>query len=558
MVIKDNIDSKQTEILQKLEKLMGKKIPLLKEIQYESFGFQTDGENVIGLGLAKLNLSTFPEPLTELKTLKVLTLKRNLIKKIPESIGNLINLERIWLSENQLNTLPNSIGNLESLQELHLGWNDNFSSFPDSIGNLKSIKLIEVQSGQLSALPESIGKLTSLERLNLYENKLKNIPASIGNLKSLQELAMGRNQLNNLPDSIGNLSSLKELRLYTNKLSSIPDSIGKLKALEILSVGGNKLTTLPNSIANLISLKKLEVPGNIISTLPDSIGKLKSIDQLELSSNKLKTLPETIGDLISVRILKLDNNNLESLPDSFWKLNNIKSVWLAENNWKNEWKGIDNLSTDAVLEFSQGNAPISLYISYSEDDEKNYKIGNLIYTLKSYKEILEVHHNQKEKIAESQILMLIGSQNFKASKIFIQDISEAIKHDIEIIPIKGMDIEWQDFNQIDLKEEGLGTFDLSNKKGFELNAKNLKQFCNDLYEYIQQYKRKINLFEPEERKLYTQIQNIKRVVEKLIVSEDFETNLKTNLSQLVSLYSDLKNKKISQFDYLLKYIQLLS
>lgn len=557
MTFKNNIDSKQAEILHKLEKIIGKQFPLLEEIKYESFGVQIEKENIIGLGIAKLSLSTFPEELTELTCLKVLTLKRNLIKELPDSIENLINLEKIWLSQNQLKTLPKTFGNLESLQELHLGWNDNFSTFPDSIGNLKSLKILEIQSGQLSLVPESIGNLSSLEKLDLYENKVKSLPSSIGDLKSLQELDLNRNQLNNIPDSIGNLKTLKKLYLYTNKLSTIPDSIGNLKALEELSIGGNKLTILPDSIGNLENLKFLEIPGNQIIKLPESIGKLKSIERIILSSNKLKFLPESFGDLISLRLVRLDNNLMESLPNSFWNLKNLKGVELGKNKWKNEWNGIENLSTAAVLEFSRGNAPISIYLSYAKEDEKKYKIDAFLKMLKNFKEILNVYYNQFKKISKSQILIIIGSQNFITSKTLLHDISEAIIKDIEIIPIKGMDIKWRNFNKIDLKDKGLGTFDLSNKKGFELNIKDIKKFGNELYEYIRQYKRKINLFEPEERKLYIQINNIKNVVEKLIASEDFERSIKENFSQIVSLNTDLKNNKISQFNYLLKYIQFI-
>lgn len=69
----------------------------------------------------------------------------------------------------------------------------------------------------------------------------------------------------------------------------------------------------------------------------------------------------------------------------------------------------------------------------------------------------------------------------------------ALKREIEVIPIKGMDISWGDLNRIDLTEEDLGYFDLGREKGIEFNLENFSSFCDNLYKYIKQYKRNINL-----------------------------------------------------------------
>jgi len=206
-------------------------IPLVEEIERETFGIKIDNDNIVGIGLFCCRL-----------------------KALPESIGNLKSLQKLRLESNQLETLPESIGDLESLQELRL------------------------EENQIKTIPESIGKLSLLKELDLENNQLKTLPESIGNLKSLQELWLGDNQLKRLPESIGTLKSLKVLVLEGNQLKSLPESIGTLKSLQTLVLGNNPLRTLPESIGNLKSLKKIVLGSDQLTCLPESLKNRKIIE----------------------------------------------------------------------------------------------------------------------------------------------------------------------------------------------------------------------------------------------------------------------------------------
>ncbi|MHA1386077.1 MAG: leucine-rich repeat domain-containing protein, partial [Candidatus Helarchaeota archaeon] len=75
------------------------------------------------------------------------------------------------LGDNQLTTLPESIGNLKSLKELYLEGNE-LTTLPESIGNLKSLKELYLRNNKLTALPESLGGLDNLKTLYLAGNPL--------------------------------------------------------------------------------------------------------------------------------------------------------------------------------------------------------------------------------------------------------------------------------------------------------------------------------------------------------------------------------------------------
>ncbi|MHA1857144.1 MAG: leucine-rich repeat domain-containing protein [Promethearchaeota archaeon] len=188
------------EVLANLEKKIGE-IPKVSEITWNTFGYKVENNRIIGLGLYNKDLTSFPEYICDLVSLKKLQLDKNNLTSIPETIEKLINLEILNLGHNQLKSLPISISKLISLEELIL-WSNN-----------------------LEFLQESIGNLTSIQKLFLFDNKLTKLPDSIGNLKSLKILDIKQNQLSILPDSIVNLGSLEKLLIKSNKFTNFPNYI---------------------------------------------------------------------------------------------------------------------------------------------------------------------------------------------------------------------------------------------------------------------------------------------------------------------------------------------
>jgi len=560
MTEKYHLKPELAQALEELEKIIGKPIPQVEEIERNTFGVKVEGDKVIGLCLYNQGLSTLPESIGNLSSLKELFLGSNKFTTLPESIGNLSSLKVLYLRWNKLTTLLESIGALKSLQILNLEYNQ-LTTLPKSIGNLKSLKKLVLHNNKLTTLPKSIGSLSSLKELSLLENQLTTLSESIGNLTSLQTLDLGSNEFTTLPESIGNLSLLKELDLSYNKLSTLPESIGNLKSLKKLKLNDNELSTLPESIGNLSSLEKLYLNDNQLTTLPESIGNLSSLKTLYLQGNELMTLPESIGNLSSLKELWLEKNKLTALPESLWKCKNLKYLFLGNwgnTSWEGEWKGIEKYGIVAILELCRQKAPITVFVSHSKKDEARSLISTLKEHLKNRKEIREVHSIGENKISESQLLIFIATKNSITNEQCARELGFALTHDISVIPIKSSDLSWNELERIDLRKEGHGYYDLSDEKGVEFNSKGetFEKSCNELYEYIKQYKRDFNLFEPEERKLDQQKLNFKIVVEKLIKSEEIRRISKENIVQLKEILADLKSEQISPEEYIFRTGQI--
>ena len=69
------------------------------------------------------NISSLPDVIGELKSLKQLSVSHTNIATLPEPIGDLINLEILCVNNNShLTALPERTGNLENLKELYVGY----------------------------------------------------------------------------------------------------------------------------------------------------------------------------------------------------------------------------------------------------------------------------------------------------------------------------------------------------------------------------------------------------------------------------------------------------
>jgi len=192
-------------VLGLLELLLGKKIPKVNTIKYNTLGFTARDGHVTGLGFFEQVLTSLPESIGDLTKLETLWLEEHKFSSLPESFGNLVNLQSLNLERNQLTSLPESFGNLRSLQTLNLEWN------------------------RFTSLPESFGNLTNLEELNLDMNRLTSLPASFGNLMNLKKLTLFGNELTSLPASFGNLISLKKLSLFgAHRFETPPECLEKL------------------------------------------------------------------------------------------------------------------------------------------------------------------------------------------------------------------------------------------------------------------------------------------------------------------------------------------
>ncbi|MFX1323465.1 MAG: leucine-rich repeat domain-containing protein [Promethearchaeota archaeon] len=246
-----------------------------------------------------------------------------------------------------LSSIPEALKYLSSLKILILRYNQ-LTKLPNWIKKLDCLEVLNVNVNSLNQLSDSIGELKNLKELLLWQNELNYLPNPIGNLKNLEILNLRLNQIKELPSSIGKLSSLKELNLHDNQLIWLPDSIGSLNKLEILNLSWNCIKALPESLGELTKLKTLDLERNELVSLPENIGSLSSLKYLNLSDNKLKIIPESIGKLTSLQYLNISRNELENIPRTIESITSLKDLCIAENNMRFIPKYLKNLEQKGI------------------------------------------------------------------------------------------------------------------------------------------------------------------------------------------------------------------
>lgn len=200
---------------------------------------------------------------------------------LPERVGDL-KLKELRACSLQLTALPASFHNIRTLRTLMLKGN-LLSGLPDRFSSLCSLQVLSLAGNQISELPVDIGLLADLRSLDLCENKILSLPDSFGQLGALEELVMYSNQLTALPDSFCELVRLSELDLSDNKLEALPTDFGKLTQLTGLRLEGNSLQELPESCGNLKLMEEFAVDARKLRAWPASCEHLKDLHyQIEL------------------------------------------------------------------------------------------------------------------------------------------------------------------------------------------------------------------------------------------------------------------------------------
>jgi internalin A len=166
------------------------------------------------------------------------------LTSLPESLERLTSLRVLRLSGNQLRSLSEPLGQLTSLESLDLGTN-HFTSLPESLGQLINLQSLNVSANQLATLPWSLGKLNRLKNLNVSGNQLRSLPEWLRQLINLQSLDVANNHLRKLPEWIGQLTDLRSLSVSGNRFTSLPPEIRELRLLNQLFLHANPALGLP-------------------------------------------------------------------------------------------------------------------------------------------------------------------------------------------------------------------------------------------------------------------------------------------------------------------------
>ncbi|KKL51844.1 hypothetical protein LCGC14_2291420, partial [marine sediment metagenome] len=259
--------------------------------------------------------------------------------------------------------------------------------------------------------------------------------------------------------------------------------------------------SLPENFGVFNNLRSMTITRSQIESLPESFGKLKDLESLDLSNNKLISLPESFVNLTAIKNLNLSNNQLSEIPTQLWALKELTKLNLSNNPFNPEDATISQKVPDLIRDHLRKKATIRVFISHAVIDFEPYRIKDLVDYLETQKEISQVFFCEEDlagnidewmldAIQKCQLILFIGTQkSVFDSPDCANELQLADKFSIPVIPIKGNEINWPDLAEINLSRE----------LGLEFDKENFDEFCSNLYEYILNFKREIDLMDKEAR-----------------------------------------------------------
>ncbi|XP_043787277.1 insulin-like growth factor-binding protein complex acid labile subunit isoform X3 [Apis laboriosa] len=286
-----------------------------------------------------------------------LDLSGNAVASIPgDEINRLVELEILNLAGNKITSFPDNVSSLKSLRELDLSGNViKGTSDIRSLGQLPSLKVLYLSRNPLSELDGLISR--SLEALDAGQCGIRVLSnSSLDGLPQLTMLTLVGNPLTTIHDTWS--PKLKWLDVSDCQLNYLgPDTLYGFPELDELLLSNNPtlVYSTRNSTLTHPKLRKLDAsrcnldrPGlhgfplltharlarNAIRILPDRIfARNRQLGFLYLSGNRLETLTAgTFEGLVKLQTLDLSANNLEKIhPYTFHENIELKTLNLSYN-----------------------------------------------------------------------------------------------------------------------------------------------------------------------------------------------------------------------------------
>lgn len=410
-----------------------------------------------------------------------MSIEKSFLTEIPEFLKDFNNLELLTLRYNKITTLPEWLPNLPELKRLYMA--SNYPTLEITQANVDIIKALHEKSIRIS---ESVFEMHI--ELGLPLEQIKLIREIINNRG--QNIVRGDiiNKLDKPLDDLYRGGIL--LRVFN----------GKIVQLGLLD---GRLEQLPESFGEIESLTKVNLSENKLKSLPESFGELRELREVVLSKNQLTSLPDSFVNLTSITKLDLSDNQFKEIPTQLWALKELTDLNLSNNPLSEEEQNVIQKVPDLVRDYLKVKATIVVFISHAVIDFGPYRVGDLVDYLGKQKEISQVFFCEADlagnidewmlnAVQKSQLILYIGTNKSVFNSVDCDnELQLADKFSIPVIPLKGKDITW-----LDLAEKNL-----SRELGLEYDTDNFEAFCADVYRYIENFKREINLMEKEERRL---------------------------------------------------------
>ncbi|MFW9948287.1 MAG: PQQ-binding-like beta-propeller repeat protein [Candidatus Odinarchaeota archaeon] len=145
---------------------------------------------------------------------------------------------------------------------------------------------------------------------------------------------------------------------------------------------------------------------------------------------------------------------------------------------------------------------LRVFISHAFDDFNKYRIAEVAKYLKSHPEISHVYYCEEDltgniddwmlkTVPRCQILIFFSSERSLNSQDCINELKLARKFNIEVIPVLGVNLKWEDLEKVNINRELGQEFDPMEFEKFKENIyKYLVKFASDLKKEISEKKSK--------------------------------------------------------------------
>jgi len=173
-------------------------------------------------------------------------------KKLFSRLSFLKNLTSIILKDNDLTTIPENISSIKTLKSLTIQENRQLD-FNDLFKRLNAAQLEEINliDNDIKGDIPAFSQLTSIKKINISGSEKLNYENLIDQLEQLPyltSLAIPVNYISELPQNIAKLKNLQVLDVGNNLISQFPDNVSSLKAINNLSIQGNLILSPSNEL----------------------------------------------------------------------------------------------------------------------------------------------------------------------------------------------------------------------------------------------------------------------------------------------------------------------
>ncbi|CAN1813730.1 Receptor-like protein EIX2 [Linum perenne] len=383
--------------------------------------------SVLDLGFNEFGRASFPNWVSQLKSLTSLNLQRNNLRgRIPDQLQNLTSsLTALKLSYNKFNgSIPGWLFSFRHLTDLYLRSNELVGRLSNDIGNSTSLANLDLSlnSGLEGGVPVSFKSLCHLSSLNLINMKLQQnisemlqilgecpaitlqnlyldgcqlfgqFPEDIGKFKSLDLISLQKNSISGaLPLSFGELTSLQYVNLADNQIKgTIPASFGELTELEYVDISHNSMEGVVSFdiiLTNLTKLASFYASGNqmVLEAGPDWVPP-EYLEVLHLNSWYVGPgFPKWLQSFRYLGSLDMSNSGIsEPIPDEFWgSLSKFYYLNFSQNQIPGRLPSYITINSPfSMLDFSRNNLEGPLPTISSNltalDLSNNFLSGNLL------------------------------------------------------------------------------------------------------------------------------------------------------------------------------------